>query len=115
MSLDLVLLHLKGAKRGIAISENLSRTTFQRLQIESRRKIAFHVEYRFYDGRIGKAKTRNDAHTLNTFITSSPRWLITLTAIRLEGGFGNGREVSLWRVDQASSLISALRVVLRAP
>lgn len=54
------------------------------------------------------------AYTLNTFITSSPRWLITLTAIRPEVGFSKGRDVSLWRVDQASALISALRVVFNA-
>jgi hypothetical protein len=33
--------------------------------------------------------------TANTFITSSPRWLMTLTAIRPDFGFGNEREVSL--------------------
>src|SRR4051812_43998309 len=33
--------------------------------------------------------------TLNTFITSSPRWLITFTAMRPRDGFGNGRDVSL--------------------
>jgi hypothetical protein len=53
-------------------------------------------------------------YTLNTFITSSPRWLITLTAMRPDAGFAKGREVSLFNVAQASSLISALRVVLSA-
>ncbi len=48
----------------------------------------------------------------NTFITSSPRWLITLTAMRPERGRGNGRDVSLFRVSQASLSISARRVVL---
>ena len=38
---------------------------------------------------------------------------MTLTAMRPEVGLGKGREVSLWRVSQASWLISALRVVLR--
>ena len=51
--------------------------------------------------------------TRNTFITSSPRWLITLTAMRPVSGLGKGREVSLLRVAQASASISAFRVVLR--
>ena len=51
-------------------------------------------------------------HARNTFITSSPRWLITLTAMRPEEGRSKGRETSLRSVDQASALISALRVVL---
>ncbi len=44
--------------------------------------------------------------TLDTFITSSPRWLITFTAIRPDFGLSKGREVSLCKVAQASSLIS---------
>jgi hypothetical protein len=40
--------------------------------------------------------------------------LITFTAIRPERGLANGREVSLFRLAQASSLISAFSVVLRA-
>ena len=43
-----------------------------------------------------------------------PKWLITFTAMRPDFGFSKGREVSLWSVSQASWLISALRVVLRA-
>jgi hypothetical protein len=35
---------------------------------------------------------------LNTFFTSSPRWLMTLTAILPCFGFSKGRNVSLWRV-----------------
>lgn len=53
-------------------------------------------------------------HTLNTFITSSPRWLITFTAIRPDFGFSNGREVSLFSVAQASGSISAFKVVFSA-
>jgi hypothetical protein len=56
-----------------------------------------------------------DHVTLNTFITSSPRWLMTFTAMRPDFGLAKGREVSLCRVAQAASSISALRVVLRAP
>jgi hypothetical protein len=52
--------------------------------------------------------------TENTFITSSPRWLMTLTAMRPEAGLGNGRDVSLLRLAQASSSISALSVVFSA-
>jgi hypothetical protein len=33
-------------------------------------------------------------YTGKTFITSSPKWLITLTAIRPVSGLGKGREVS---------------------
>jgi len=39
---------------------------------------------------------------------------MTLTAMRPDRGFAKGREVSLLSVAQASSLISALSVVLRA-
>ena len=53
------------------------------------------------------------SHTPNTFITSSPRWLMTFTAMRLVEGFGKGREVSLCSVAHASGSISAFRVVLR--
>jgi len=65
---------------------------------------------------IGKGFGDKEGHgeTLNTFMTSSPRWLMTLTAMRPERGLEKGREVSLLSVAQASSLISALRVVLRA-
>ena len=52
------------------------------------------------------------AQTLNTFITSSPKWLMTLTAIRPFGGLSKGREVSLLSVAQASGSISAFSVVL---
>ena len=37
---------------------------------------------------------------------------MTFTAIRPDTGFGNGREVSLCSVAQASALISAFSVVL---
>ena len=56
----------------------------------------------------------NHHPTPNTFITSSPRWLMTLTAMRPEVGLSKGREVSLCRDSQASSSISALSVVLSA-
>jgi hypothetical protein len=54
------------------------------------------------------------SYTRNTFMTSSPRWLITFTAIRPDFGFTNGREVSLFRLAQASRSISALSVVFNA-
>src|SRR6266850_1954493 len=60
------------------------------------------------------AATRLDQSTRNTFITSSPRWLMTFTAMRPDFGLGNGREVSLWSVAHASSLTSAFNVVFRA-
>jgi hypothetical protein len=40
--------------------------------------------------------------------------LITFTAIRPDVGFGNGREVSEYRLSHASSSISAFSVVLSA-
>ena len=40
---------------------------------------------------------------------------MTFTAIRPDFGLENGRAVSLLRLSQASALISALRVVFRAP
>jgi len=51
-------------------------------------------------------------YTRNTFITSSPRWLMTFTAILPLLGLANGRLVSLWSDSQASALISAFSVVL---
>ena len=59
---------------------------------------------------------RHEFHqsTRNTFITSSPRWLMTFTAMRPDFGLGNGREVSLFSVAHASSLISAFSVVFSA-
>ena len=39
---------------------------------------------------------------------------MTFTAMRPDFGFSNGREVSLFSVAQASSLISALSVVFSA-
>jgi len=51
---------------------------------------------------------------LNTFITSSPRWLMTLTAILPDDGLGNGREMVLLKLAQVASSISAFRDVLRA-
>ena len=53
-------------------------------------------------------------HTRNTFIASSPKWLMTLTAMRPEAGLGKAREMSLLRVAQASRSISAFSVVLSA-
>jgi hypothetical protein len=53
--------------------------------------------------------------TLNTFITSSPRWLMTFTAMRPDLGLSKGREVSLCSVAHAASSISALSVVFSAP
>jgi hypothetical protein len=61
--------------------------------------------------RIGDAELHQ---TRKTFITSSPRWLMTLTAMRPDFGLSKGRDVSLWSVAQASWLISAFSVVLRA-
>ena len=52
--------------------------------------------------------------TANTFITSSPRWLITFTAIRPDFGFANGRDTSEFNVSHASSSISAFSVVFSA-
>lgn len=50
----------------------------------------------------------------NTFITSSPRWLITFTAILPLLGFGNALDVSLFSVAHASASISAFNVVFSA-
>ena len=51
--------------------------------------------------------------TWYSFITSSPRWLITLTAMLPPSGLANTTEVSLLREAQASALISAFREVFR--
>ena len=42
--------------------------------------------------------------TLIIFITSSPKWLMTLTAMRPDAGLPKGRKVSLCKLAQASSL-----------
>ena len=63
---------------------------------------------------IGDPELHVTLHTRNTFIASSPRWLMTLTAMRPEAGRGKGREMSLLRVAQASGSISAFSVVLSA-
>ena len=51
--------------------------------------------------------------TRYTFITSSPRWLITFTAMRPVEGLANGTETSLLRDSQASKSISALSELFR--
>lgn len=46
-------------------------------------------------------------HTPKTFMTWSPVVVVTLTATLLIAGFGNGRDIVLLTVAQASSLMSA--------
>ena len=53
-------------------------------------------------------------YTRKTFMTSSPKWLMTLAAMPLEWGLGKGREVSLLRLNHESASISNFSVVLRA-
>jgi|SRR5580700_4600315 hypothetical protein len=48
---------------------------------------------------------------VNTFIASSPWWLITFIAIRPDFGHGNGRLSVRYSVAQASSSISARSAV----
>lgn len=80
----------------------------------------FDQRLRLWDGTVttaidhGPTTSCLDYATRKTFITSSPRWLITFTAMRPVLGLGKGRDVSECRLAQASALISALRVVLRA-
>jgi len=52
-------------------------------------------------------------YTRNTFMTSSPRWLMTFTAMRPDCGFAKGREMDLRSDSQASRAISALSDVFR--
>ena len=52
------------------------------------------------------------SYGLNTRIASSPRLLMTLTAMRPVVGLGKGREMSRFRVAHASASTSALSVVL---
>ena len=42
--------------------------------------------------RVGNSNLHAEAHTRNTFITSSPKWLITFTAMRPVPGRANGRD-----------------------
>ncbi len=78
------------------------------VSLEHRYAIAQPIAHQLAKGGVGSV----EIHTRKTFITSSPRWLMTLTAMRPVDGFSNGREVSLLSEAQASWLISALRVVL---
>ena len=64
--------------------------------------------------KIFVSKGLSRVYTRRTFIASSPRWLITLTAMRPDSGLGKGREMSRFSVAQASSSISAFSVVFRA-
>ena len=86
------------------------------LQVESRRLDRLLLVAAQPDKTIGEGIGDAEFHqrTRKIFITSSPRWLITLTAMRPEAGLSNGREVSLRRDSHASASISALSVVLSA-
>ena len=64
--------------------------------------------------RVPPGDTASYPHTSKTCITSSPKWLMTFTAMRPWSGGSKGREVSRWRLLQASSSISAFRAVFRA-
>jgi len=64
--------------------------------------------------RVHPGDTASCPHTSKTCITSSPKWLMTFTAMRPWSGGSKGREVSRWRLLQASSSISAFRAVFRA-
>ena len=67
-------------------------------------------------GVVGQAPSQA---TPKTFITSSPRWLITFTAMSPVFGLSNGRETSLFSVAQASASTackaSAQRLTKRPP
>ena len=52
--------------------------------------------------------------TRNTFIASSPRWLMIFTAIRPKLGTSNGLDTAEFNVAQASASISAFKVVFNA-
>src|SRR5436305_3323485 len=100
---------------GVLGCESLANTAFHGCQVSSHWKVAVNIEDCFDDRSLCEMEIHVCAHVRNTFITSSPKWLITFTAMRPLTGFANGREIALWSVDQASSLISALSVVFRAP
>ena len=64
--------------------------------------------------RVGAGRsTAGPRYTRNTFMTSSPRWLMTFTAMRPDLGFAKGREMDLRSDSQASGTISALSDVFR--
>ena len=50
-------------------------------------------------------------YTPSTFMTSSPRWLMTFTATLPDLGLANGRDTVRFRLSQASSSISPFSVV----
>ena len=59
--------------------------------------------YQNYDGLQELCKPPNKLQTRNTFITSSPRWLITLMAILPFLGLSKGLLVQLLRVALAKA------------
>ena len=89
-------------------SQTLLRVNGKMLGIKTR------VRARIRATNITTPLARSHQATRNTFITSSPRWLMTFTAIRPFFGFSNARDVSLFSVAHASGSISAFRVVLSA-
>ena len=83
------------------------------LQVEGRCLRGLLLVRRQLREAVGEGVRDPELHqsTRNTFITSSPRWLMTFTAMRPDSGLSNGREMALFSVSQASWLISALSVV----
>ena len=78
-----------------------------RLQVERRRLDRLLLVSREAREAIGERVGNPKKHqsTRKSFITSSPRWLITFTAIRPEAGLSNGREISLFSDAQASGFV----------
>ena len=70
----------------------------------------FHWNLFLVVGELGRSPI-SAPHTRNTFITSSPRWLITFTAIRPDARPAKGHEVSVFRISQVSLLMPAFTVV----
>ena len=64
-----------------------------RLKWSSPRLVGFSVTRPSHASAVRIRRSASLTHTLNTFITSSPKWLMTFTAIRPVAGRANGRDV----------------------
>ena len=101
---------LKGilAERGVFIGDNSKQMSIPLLTLSIISPKEFEKLQEFQKTKEDSVKFRTSkiesstSYTLNTFMTSSPRWLMTLTAMRPDVGLSKGREMSLLRESQHS-------------
>ena len=90
---------------GLADGAFLARALGSRAAAQGLARIANGVTRSYRHGVLENLAPAGDPElhqsTRNTFITSSPRWLMTFTAMRPDSGLSKGREVSLCSVSHA--------------